>query len=133
SNSPARSPYSCPEYRSDGRGDLPNGHYPYADTAARLRSPQGYVPSLTYPVANSRYWPHPLDHQSLPAHRDRELRARARAFDIDSDAVAAFGKIQSKKTIDQHIADQVAGDTPLWSIEVGTEDMGTAVGACDGF
>jgi hypothetical protein len=45
----------------------------------------------------------------------------------------AFGKIQSKKTIDQHIADQVAEDTPLRSIEVGTEDMGTAVGACDGF
>jgi hypothetical protein len=40
----------------------------------------------------------------------------------------AFGKIQSKKTIDQHIADRVAGDTPLRSIEVGTEDMGTAVG-----
>ena len=45
----------------------------------------------------------------------------------------AFGKIQSKKTVDQHIADQVAEDTPLRSIEVGTEDMGTAVGACDGF
>jgi len=45
----------------------------------------------------------------------------------------SFGKIQSKKTVDQFIADQVAGDTPLRSIEVGTEDMGTAVGACDGF
>ena len=45
----------------------------------------------------------------------------------------AFGKIHSKKTIDQYIADQVAGDTPLRSIELGTEDMGTAVGACDGF
>jgi hypothetical protein len=44
-----------------------------------------------------------------------------------------FGKIQSKKTVDQYIADKVAGDTPLRSIEVGTEDMGTAVGACDGF
>src|SRR4030095_15003070 len=44
-----------------------------------------------------------------------------------------FGKIQSKKTLDQYIADIVAGDTPLRSIEVGTEDMGTAVGACDGF
>src|SRR6516225_4341658 len=44
-----------------------------------------------------------------------------------------FGKIQSKKTLDQFIADIVAGDTPLRSIEVGTEDMGTAVGACDGF
>jgi Protein of unknown function (DUF1552) len=45
----------------------------------------------------------------------------------------AFGKIQSKKTLDQHIADCVAGDTPLRSVELGTEDMGTAVGACDGF
>jgi hypothetical protein len=44
-----------------------------------------------------------------------------------------FGKIQSKKTLDQYIADKVAGDTPLRSIEVGTEDMGTSVGACDGF
>jgi hypothetical protein len=45
----------------------------------------------------------------------------------------AFGKIQSKKTVDQFIADAVAGDTPLRSIELGTEDMGTAAGACDGF
>src|SRR6266850_2230190 len=30
-----------------------------------------------------------------------------------------FGKIQSKKTLDQYIADMVAGDTPLRSIEVG--------------
>jgi hypothetical protein len=45
----------------------------------------------------------------------------------------SFGKIQSKKTADQYIADAVAGDTPLRSLEVGTEDMGTAVGACDGF
>jgi hypothetical protein len=45
----------------------------------------------------------------------------------------AFGKIESKKTVDQYIADTVADDTPLRSIEVGTEDMGTAVGACDGF
>ena len=45
----------------------------------------------------------------------------------------AFGKIESKKTVDQYIVDVVADDTPLRSIEVGTEDMGTAVGACDGF
>jgi len=44
-----------------------------------------------------------------------------------------FGKIQSKKTLDQYVADKIAGDTPLRSLEVGTEDMGTAVGACDGF
>jgi hypothetical protein len=45
----------------------------------------------------------------------------------------AFGELHSKKTVDQYIADKVAGDTPLRSLEVGTEDMGTAVGACDGF
>jgi hypothetical protein len=44
-----------------------------------------------------------------------------------------FTALVSKKTIDQHIADKVAGDTPLKSIEVGTEDMGTSAGACDGF
>jgi hypothetical protein len=45
----------------------------------------------------------------------------------------AFGQVQSKKTLDQYIADTIAGDTPMRSIEVGTEDMGTAAGACDGF
>src|SRR6186997_1070571 len=45
----------------------------------------------------------------------------------------SFNHLQSKKTLDQYIADHVAGDTPLHSIEVGTEDMGTAAGACDGF
>ena len=44
-----------------------------------------------------------------------------------------YGKIESKKTIDQYIADVVAEDTPMRSLEVGTEDMGTAAGACDGF
>src|SRR5205085_11398047 len=29
--------------------------------------------------------------------------------------------------------DMVAGDTPVRSVELGTEDMGAAVGACDGF
>ena len=41
--------------------------------------------------------------------------------------------IESRKTIDQYIADKVAEDTPMRSIQVGTEDMGTAAGACDGF
>jgi hypothetical protein len=45
----------------------------------------------------------------------------------------AFGQVRSKKTLDQYIADTVAGDTPLRSVEVGTEDMGTSAGACDGF
>src|SRR5687767_14706091 len=41
--------------------------------------------------------------------------------------------VQSKKSIDQYIADSIAGDTPLRSLEVGTEDMGTSAGACDGY
>ncbi|WP_428096511.1 DUF1552 domain-containing protein [Candidatus Rariloculus sp.] len=44
-----------------------------------------------------------------------------------------YARIESKKTVDQYIADVVAEDTPLRSLEVGTEDMGTAAGACDGF
>ena len=44
-----------------------------------------------------------------------------------------YSRIESKKTVDQYIADVVAGDTPLRSLEVGTEDMGTSAGACDGF
>jgi hypothetical protein len=45
----------------------------------------------------------------------------------------SFNHLQSKKTVDQYIADAVAGDTPMRSVELGTEDMGTAAGACDGF
>lgn len=44
-----------------------------------------------------------------------------------------FNLIESKKTIDQYIADAIAEDTPLRSLEVGTEDMGTSAGACDGY
>lgn len=44
-----------------------------------------------------------------------------------------FNVIESKKSIDQYIADAIAGDTPLRSLEVGTEDMGTSAGACDGY
>lgn len=44
-----------------------------------------------------------------------------------------FNIVQSKKTIDQYIADAIAEDTPLRSLEVGTEDMGTSAGACDGY
>ena len=45
----------------------------------------------------------------------------------------AFGKIQSKKTLDQYIVDKIGQETPLPSMELGTEDMGTSIGACDGF
>ena len=41
--------------------------------------------------------------------------------------------VNGDSMVDSHIADAVAGDTPLYSLQVGTEDMGTAAGACDGF
>jgi hypothetical protein len=46
---------------------------------------------------------------------------------------AEYTVIQSKKTIDQFIADKIAEDTPMRSLQVGTEDMGTSAGACDGY
>jgi hypothetical protein len=45
----------------------------------------------------------------------------------------SFSVIESRKTVDQYIADMIAEDTPLRSLEVGTEDMGTSAGACDGY
>ncbi len=49
-------------------------------------------------------------------------------------AAAPVGQpIRSEKTLDQYIVDKYAGETPLPSIELGTEDMGTSIGACDGF
>jgi hypothetical protein len=44
-----------------------------------------------------------------------------------------FNRIESRKSVDQHIADVIAEDTPLRSLELGTEDMGTSAGACDGY
>lgn len=44
-----------------------------------------------------------------------------------------FSVIRGKKSLDQYIADVIGGDTPLRSLEVGTEDMGTSAGACDGY
>ena len=46
---------------------------------------------------------------------------------------ALYTVVRSKKTIDQFIADEIAEDTPLRSLQVGTEDMGTSAGACDGY
>jgi len=41
--------------------------------------------------------------------------------------------ILSAKSLDQYIAERIGQDTPLPSLEVGTEDMGSQLGACDGF
>ena len=44
-----------------------------------------------------------------------------------------FNQLRSKKSVDQYIADAIAGDTPIRSLEVGTEDMGTSAVACDNY
>jgi hypothetical protein len=46
---------------------------------------------------------------------------------------ANYTIVRSRKSVDQFIADKVAEDTPLRSLQVGTEDMGTSAGACDGY
>ena len=46
---------------------------------------------------------------------------------------ANLSVVKSRKSIDQYIADAIAEDTPLRSLQVGTEDMGTSAGACDGY
>lgn len=40
--------------------------------------------------------------------------------------------VYAGKTIDQYIADHIAGDTPLPSMELGIEDASHMIGACDG-
>jgi hypothetical protein len=46
---------------------------------------------------------------------------------------ANYTIVKSRKSVDQFIADKIAEDTPLQSLQVGTEDMGTSAGACDGY
>lgn len=40
--------------------------------------------------------------------------------------------VGSAMTLDQMIAERVAGDTPFRSLELGTEDMSGSIGACEG-
>lgn len=41
--------------------------------------------------------------------------------------------IKSGKTFDQFLVDKIGQSTPLPSIQIGNEDMGTSVGSCDGY
>jgi len=51
--------------------------------------------------------------------------------------LGAVGKegepILSAKSLDQYVADRIGQDTPFPSLELGTEDMGSQLGACDGY
>jgi hypothetical protein len=111
--------------------------------------PNGVYPQLWHPEKTGTEFEFQPIMQPLEAFRDHLVtisRLKAPDGSVHMGASAAwlngtgpvgeagdYSRIQSKKTIDQYIADAVAGDTPLRSLEVGTEDMGTAAGACDGF
>jgi len=111
--------------------------------------PNGVYPQLWHPTAEGRNFAFQPIMKPLEPFREHVVtvsRMKAPDGSVHLGASAAwlngvgpvntagnFGKIESKKTLDQYIADAVAEDTPLRSLEVGTEDMGTAAGACDGF
>lgn len=111
--------------------------------------PHGAYPSLWHPEKVGRDFEFNLIMKPLEGFRDQLVtisRMKAPEGSVHLNASAAwlngtgpvgdtgdYGRIESRKSIDQHIADVVAEDTPLRSLEVGTEDMGTAAGACDGY
>jgi hypothetical protein len=111
--------------------------------------PHGVYPSLWHPQTTGSDFEFQPIMKPLEGFRDSLVtisRMKAPDGSVHLNASAAFlngtgpvgeagdySRIESRKTIDQHIADVVAEDTPLRSLELGTEDMGTAAGACDGF
>ena len=111
--------------------------------------PNGVYPQLWHPEKTGSDFAFQPIMQPLEPFRDRlvtisKLKAPDGSVHLGASAAwlngvgpvnkaGVLGAIESKKTIDQYIADKVAEDTPLRSIEVGTEDMGTTAGACDGF
>jgi hypothetical protein len=111
--------------------------------------PNGVYPQLWHPEASGSEFEFKPIMQPLEPFRDSLTtvsQMKAPDGSVHMGASAAFlngvgpatdagdyTAIESRKTVDQYIADAVAGDTPLRSLEVGTEDMGTAAGACDGY
>jgi hypothetical protein len=130
-------------------------------TAGRERSrfgviymPNGIYPDMWHPEKVGRDFEFNTIMKPLERHRDvlttiSQMKAPEGGKDmggIHMGASAAFlngtgplsnngdfNVIASKRSIDQYIADAIAEDTPLRSLEVGTEDMGTSAGACDGY
>ncbi len=130
-------------------------------TAARDRHrfgviymPNGIYPDMWHPDTVGRDFEFKSIMKPLERHRDvlttiSQLKAPDGSKDmggIHMGASAAFlnatgplgrngefNRVESRRSIDQYIADAIAGDTPLRSLEIGTEDMGTSAGACDGY
>lgn len=111
--------------------------------------PHGAYPKLWHPETTGRDFEFQPIMKGLEPYRDQLVtisQMKAPDGSVHMGASAAwlngtgpvgdagdYSRIESKKTVDQYIADVVAEDTPLRSLELGTEDMGTAAGACDGF
>jgi hypothetical protein len=111
--------------------------------------PHGAYPSLWHPQQTGSDFEFSPIMKPLEGFRDQLVtvsRMQAPAGSVHLNASAAWlngtgplgeagelTRIESKKSIDQHIADAIAEDTPLRSLELGTEDMGTSAGACDGY
>ena len=116
--------------------------------------PNGIYPSLWHPETTGSNFEFKQVMQPLEAFRDQLVTingmkapdgnpemggvhmgasaAWLNGFGPDS-GQATYTIVKSRKSIDQYIADAVAEDTPLRSLQVGTEDMGTSAGACDGY
>lgn len=116
---------------------------------AAIYMPNGVPPQLWHPASTGRGFAFQPIMRPLEQHRSRlvtlsQLTAPGGSIHLGASSawlngvgpVGAAGDldaIQSKKSLDQFIADAIAGDTPLRSLELGTEDMGTSGGACDGY
>ena len=111
--------------------------------------PNGVYPQLWHPDAAGSAFAFKRIMHPLEPYRDQlvtisKLRAPQGSLHLGASAAwlngvgpiqdaRDLGAIESRKTLDQYIADKVAADTPLRSMQLGTEDMGTSAGACDGF
>jgi hypothetical protein len=110
--------------------------------------PNGALPERWHPATVGRNFEFTAPMKALEAHRDQVITVSGMMASgtpgphLGASAgwlngLGAVGKqgepILSGKTLDQYIAEKISQDTPFPSLEVGTKDMGTSIGACDGF
>lgn len=110
--------------------------------------PNGALPELWHPKAVGKDFEFTAPMQSLAPFRDQlvtvsgltpsgtpgpHLGASCGWLNGVGAKGAQGAPILSGKTLDQYIVDAIGQETPLPSLELGTEDMGTAIGACDGY
>jgi len=117
---------------------VPNGIYPQLWHPDKTGSDFEFKP-ITMPLELYRDYPVTISQMKAPDGNPENGGVHMGASAAWLNGVGPLTKqaeytvIRSKKTIDQYIADHVAEDTPMRSLQVGTEDMGTSAGACDGY